>query len=45
MLGVGAYLALKTNLGLSGILWAVIIASAVSASLLLGRFWWKARGL
>ncbi len=36
-------LAFPAGMGLSGIIWAVIIASIFSASLLLGRFWWLAR--
>jgi MATE family multidrug resistance protein len=36
-------LAIPIGLGLMGIVWAVIIASYVSAGLLLGRFWMLAR--
>lgn len=45
MIPLAAFLALRTPLGLWGILTAVIVASALSAGLLLGRFWWKARAL
>jgi len=43
MLPLGWALAIPAGLGLAGILWAVIIASFISAGLLLGRFAWLAR--
>ena len=36
-------LALPLHMGLNGIIWAAIVASLVSAGLLLGRFWMLAR--
>jgi MATE family multidrug resistance protein len=43
MLPLGYLLAIGAGWGLSGIVWAVIIASYVSAGLLLARFWQLAR--
>ena len=43
MLPLGYVLAIGAGWGLSGIVWAVIIASYVSAGLLLARFWMLAR--
>ncbi len=43
MLPLGWALAFPAGLGFNGIIWAVIAASVVSASLLLGRFWLLAR--
>jgi MATE family multidrug resistance protein len=43
MLPLAYGLAIPAGWGLSGIIWAVIIASYVSAGLLLGRFWLLAR--
>jgi MATE family multidrug resistance protein len=43
MLPLGYLLAIGAGWGLSGIVWAVIIASYVSAGLLLARFWMLAR--
>ena len=43
MLPLAYLLAISARWGLSGIVWAVIVASYVSAGLLLGRFWWLAR--
>ncbi len=43
MLPLGWALALPLGLGFNGIIWAVIAASLLSASLLLGRFWMLAR--
>ena len=37
-------LAIPVGLGVDGIVLGVVIASLVSAALLLGRFWWKVRG-
>ena len=37
------WLALPRGLGVAGIVWAVIIASLISAGLLAGRFWILAR--
>jgi MATE family multidrug resistance protein len=39
MMPLGWALAHRVGLGLNGIVWAVIVASALSAGLLLGRFW------
>jgi MATE family multidrug resistance protein len=38
-------LAIPFGLGLSGIVWAVAVASLLAAGLLLGRFWWITRPL
>lgn len=38
------FLAIPLGMGLSGIVWAVAVASLLAASLLLGRFWWITRG-
>ena len=43
MLPLGWALSHPAGLGLNGIVWAVIAASFLSASLLLGRFWMLAR--
>jgi MATE family multidrug resistance protein len=43
MLPLAYVLAIPAGWGLSGIVWAVIIASYISAGLLLGRFWILAR--
>ncbi len=43
MLPLGWALALPAGLGFNGIIWAVFVASMLSASLLLGRFWMLAR--
>jgi MATE family multidrug resistance protein len=43
MLPLGWALAVPAGLGLSGIVWAVIVASLMSAGLLLARFAWVAR--
>lgn len=43
MLPLAYVLAIPEKLGLVGIVWAVIIASYLSAGLLLGRFWMLAR--
>jgi MATE family multidrug resistance protein len=43
MLPLAYVLAIPAGWGLSGIVWAVIIASYISAGLLLGRFWLLAR--
>ncbi|QXQ05748.1 MATE family efflux transporter [Sphingosinicellaceae bacterium] len=37
-------LAITAGLGVDGIVLGVVIASLVSAALLIGRFWWKVRG-
>ena len=39
MLPLGWALAHPAGLGVSGIVWAIIVSSLASASLLLGRFW------
>jgi MATE family multidrug resistance protein len=39
MLPLAYVLAIGSQLGLTGIVWAVIVASFLSAGLLLGRFW------
>ncbi|WP_416907608.1 MAG: MATE family efflux transporter [Polymorphobacter sp.] len=44
MMPLGWALALPLGLGLMGLVWAVIVASALSALLLWGRFWWLGRG-
>jgi MATE family multidrug resistance protein len=43
MLPLGWALALPAGMGLAGIVWAVIIASLISAAFLVGRFAWLAR--
>ena len=43
MLPLGYLLAITAHWGVAGIVWAVIIASYLSAGLLLGRFWILAR--
>jgi multidrug resistance protein, MATE family len=43
MLPLGYLLAIRAHWGLAGIVWAVIIASYISAGLLLARFWILAR--
>ncbi|MBW3616951.1 MAG: MATE family efflux transporter [Proteobacteria bacterium] len=43
MAPLGWFLAEPAGLGLNGIIWAIIIASFVSAALLVGRFAWLAR--
>lgn len=43
MMPLAWFLALPMGLGVSGLVWAVIIASLISAALLLGRFWMLAR--
>jgi MATE family multidrug resistance protein len=46
MMPLGWALALPGGLGVSGLVWAVVAASAVSAVLLWGRFWWlRPRGV
>ena len=42
MIPLAWILAFPVGLELSGIVWAVIVASLVSAGLLLGRFWMRA---
>jgi MATE family multidrug resistance protein len=37
------WLALPRGMGLNGIIWAIIVASYVSAGLLIGRFWFVSR--
>ncbi len=44
MLPLGWWFAHRAHLGVNGLVWAVIIASAVSGSLLVGRFLWLGRG-
>ncbi len=39
MLPLGWFLAVRQAMGLTGIMWAVVIASFLSAALLVGRFW------
>ena len=41
---VGYLAALPLGLGVRGIVWGTVVASAVSAGLLLGRFFWLSRG-
>ena len=36
-------LAIPLGMGLSGIVWAVAVASLLAAGLLLARFWWITR--
>ena len=43
LLPVGTYCALSLGLGVDGIVWGTIVASAVSAGLLLARFFWLGR--
>jgi MATE family multidrug resistance protein len=43
MLPLAWVLAIGAGWGISGIVWAVIVASYISAGLLLARFWWLAR--
>jgi MATE family multidrug resistance protein len=43
MLPLAYVLAIPMKWGLSGIVWAVVIAAYISAGLLLGRFWMLAR--
>ena len=43
MMPLAWWLAIPMHRGLIGIVWAVIVASFVSAALLLGRFWWLSR--
>lgn len=43
MLPLGYALALPLGMGLIGLVWAVVIASVVSAGFLLTRFWWLSR--
>lgn len=43
MMPLGWALALPAGLGVMGLVWAVIVASALSAVLLWGRFWWLGR--
>jgi MATE family multidrug resistance protein len=43
MLPLGWLLAIRFGLGLNGIVLAVVIASLMSAGLLIGRFWWLGR--
>jgi len=43
MLPLGWLLAVKLGLGLNGAVWAVIVASLLSAGLLIGRFWMLGR--
>ena len=43
MMPLAWWLALPRGLGVAGIVWAVIIASLISAGLLAGRFWILAR--
>jgi MATE family multidrug resistance protein len=40
MMPLGWALALPFGLGVTGLVWAIIVASLVSAVLLWGRFWW-----
>ena len=44
MVPLGWLLAIKLEMGLTGIVWAVIAATVASAGLLLSRFWWLTRG-
>jgi MATE family multidrug resistance protein len=39
MIPLAAYLAVPAGMGIPGILWAIILATFLSAGLLLGRFW------
>lgn len=43
MMPLAWWLALPMGLGVEGLVWAVIVASLLSAALLLGRFWMLAR--
>ncbi len=43
MMPLAWWLALPRDLGVTGIVWAVIVASLISAGLLAGRFWMLAR--
>ena len=43
MLPLGWALALPMGMGITGILWAVILASLLAAGFLLARFWWLAQ--
>ncbi|HEX2558741.1 MATE family efflux transporter [Phenylobacterium sp.] len=43
MMPLAWWLALPMGLGVQGLVWAVIVASLLSAALLLGRFWMLAR--
>jgi MATE family multidrug resistance protein len=43
MIPLGWFLAQPAGLGLNGIIWAIIVASFVSAALLVGRFAWLSR--
>ncbi len=43
MIPLAAYLAVPGGLGVAGIMWAMILATFISASLLLGRFWMLSR--
>jgi MATE family multidrug resistance protein len=45
MMPLAWLLAFGFGLEVNGIVWAVIIASLVSAGLLWGRFWWLTRPL
>ncbi len=45
MIPLAWVLAFPAGLGLPGVVWAVIIASLLSAGLLLARFWWLAKRL
>jgi multidrug resistance protein, MATE family len=45
MMPLAYLLAFAAGLGVDGIVWAVIVASLVSALLLWGRFWWLTRPL
>ncbi len=43
MMPLAWWLAIPRHMGVVGIAWAVVIASVVSAALLLARFWWLSR--
>ncbi|HZZ35579.1 MAG TPA: MATE family efflux transporter [Caulobacteraceae bacterium] len=43
MIPLAAYLAVPAGMGIPGILWAIILATFLSAALLLGRFWFLSR--
>jgi MATE family multidrug resistance protein len=43
MIPLAWWLALPQGMAVAGLVWAIIIASLISAGLLWGRFWWLAR--